>query len=239
MADQSASPGLQPMSLQSWSSGTFPPFCHVLTTRYPGEEGGSALAALLFGTAQPSGRMPVTTVAAITDLPPYLDLTMHTPPGRTHRYFTGVPIYPFGYGLTYGVVAYARVVVPASVRGGQVVAVSVDVVHQSGMAVEEVVQIYVALSSPAPRAPAPLSAPLQDLRAFLRVAVPVGGTVTAKLAFDVCELQLAVAGGVALVPGVYTLWAGGVSPTWRTPYTAVQGVGAPIATSFVVEGGSC
>jgi beta-glucosidase len=183
--------------------------------------------------------MPITTVAGPEDLPPYLDLTMQTPPGRTHRYFTKVPIYPFGYGLTYGLVEYVRLAIPSIVRAGQSVEVAVDVVHVSGLAVEEVVQVYVALVVPAQHAPVPLSPPRQDLRAFARVSVPVGGTVTAKLSFDACALQLAVAGGVALVSGEYTLWVGGVSPAWQTPYTSSQTVSAPASASFTVLTGAC
>ena len=69
--------------------------------RYPGEEGGTALANILFGATNPSGRMPITVVESIAQLPDYLDLHMGLAPGRTHRHFTGTPMYTFGYGLSY------------------------------------------------------------------------------------------------------------------------------------------
>ena len=71
----------------------------VLQCFYPGAEGGNALANILFGKTSPSGRLPVTFYRTTEDLPPFRDYSMEN---RTYKFFKGTPLYPFGYGLTYG-----------------------------------------------------------------------------------------------------------------------------------------
>ena len=71
----------------------------VLQAWYPGSQGGRAVAQVLFGEASPSGKLPVTFYRGVEDLPDFTDYAMA---GRTYRYYQGEPLYPFGYGLTYG-----------------------------------------------------------------------------------------------------------------------------------------
>ncbi len=71
----------------------------VLQCFYPGAQGGTALANVLFGKTSPSGRLPVTFYRSTEDLPPFRDYSMEN---RTYKFFKGTPLYPFGYGLTYG-----------------------------------------------------------------------------------------------------------------------------------------
>src|SRR4030095_15372946 len=70
----------------------------VIQAFYPGEEGGSALADVLFGDVSPAGRLPVTFPRSHTDLPPFDDYAMR---GRTYRYLEATPLFPFGFGLSY------------------------------------------------------------------------------------------------------------------------------------------
>jgi beta-glucosidase len=70
----------------------------VLFAWYPGEQGGMALADIIFGKVNPSGRLPVTFYKSVDDLPPFDDYSMK---GRTYKYFEGEPLFPFGYGLSY------------------------------------------------------------------------------------------------------------------------------------------
>ncbi|MGB6745766.1 MAG: glycoside hydrolase family 3 C-terminal domain-containing protein, partial [Terracidiphilus sp.] len=70
----------------------------ILDAWYPGEEGGTAVAQTLSGLNNPAGRLPVTFYKSVDQLPPFDDYAMK---GRTYRYFTGAPLYPFGYGLSY------------------------------------------------------------------------------------------------------------------------------------------
>lgn len=83
----------------------------VLMVWYPGYEGGSAIADALFGAYSPAGRLPVTIVTDESELPPVTDFIMSTAPGRTHRYYTGVPLYPFGFGAC---LSFCRVFVHAA-----------------------------------------------------------------------------------------------------------------------------
>ena len=75
----------------------------ILQAWYPGEAGGTALADVLFGDTNPSGRLPVTVYKSIADLPPFVDYAMAN---RTYRYFRGEPLYPFGHGLSYTTFEY-------------------------------------------------------------------------------------------------------------------------------------
>jgi beta-glucosidase len=80
----------------------------IVAAWYPGEEGGTALANVLFGVANPAGRLPVTFVKSVAQLPPFSDYSMK---GRTYRYLEEEPLYPFGYGLSYTKFHYADLTV--------------------------------------------------------------------------------------------------------------------------------
>ena len=72
----------------------------ILEAWYAGEEAGTAIVDALLGTAAPAGRLPVTIVSGLAELPLYTNTRLDTPPGRTHMYYTGTPLFPFGFGLT-------------------------------------------------------------------------------------------------------------------------------------------
>src|SRR5262249_10309497 len=115
---------------------------------YPGEEGGTALADVLFGDYNPAGRLPVTFYKSADQLPPFDDYRMA---GRTYRYFTGEPLFRFGDGLSYSSYAYSSLQVPKQVRAGQDISVRVRVTNVGKVPGDEVVQIYVKhLSSAVP-----------------------------------------------------------------------------------------
>ena len=82
----------------------------ILDAWYPGEEGGNAVAETLSGANNPAGRLPVTFYKNVEQLPHFEDYSMKA---RTYRYFTGTPLYPFGYGLSYTKFAYSGITVPA------------------------------------------------------------------------------------------------------------------------------
>jgi beta-glucosidase len=133
----------------------------ILEAWYPGQAGGTAIADVLFGDYNPGGRLPVTFYHSVADLPPFEDYSMA---GRTYRFFTGTPLYPFGYGLSYTTFGYARLrTSSATLRRGDTIRVSVDVTNTGARAGDEVVQLYVRhLGSKVPR-------PQMDLRGFRRV----------------------------------------------------------------------
>ena len=87
----------------------------IVEAWYPGQAGGDALADVLFGDYNPAGRLPVTFYKSAEQLPPFTDYSMK---GRTYRYFTGEPLFPFGFGLSYTTFSYAKPVSPGSVKTG-------------------------------------------------------------------------------------------------------------------------
>jgi beta-glucosidase len=121
----------------------------ILQAWYPGGEGGTAIADVLFGDYNPAGRLPVTFYKSVDQLPPFTDYSMQ---GRTYRYFKGEPLYPFGYGLSYTTFAYSNLRVKP-VKIGEPAKVTVDVTNAGEREGDEVVQLYltdVAASAPVP-----------------------------------------------------------------------------------------
>ena len=139
----------------------------ILQAWYPGQDGGTAVADVLFGDVNPSGKLPLTFYKSVDDLPPFEDYAMK---GRTYRYFTGEPLFAFGYGLGYSPV----VVKKARVRGSKVI---VKLVNRGKMDADEVVQLYV-------RRPSDTEGPLKTLRGFVRVKVKAGKRARISLPLD-------------------------------------------------------
>jgi beta-glucosidase len=128
---------------------------------YPGAEGGRAVADVLFGDVNPSGRLPITIYRAASDLPPFRNYDMR---GRTYRYFDGEPLYGFGYGLSYTTFRHSELGAVA----GTWAAASVLVQNTGTRAGDDVVQIYVV-----PRS-MPAYAPRRWLAGFTRVSLAPG-----------------------------------------------------------------
>jgi beta-glucosidase len=112
----------------------------IVSAGYPGQEGGHAVADVLFGDYNPAGRLPVTYYKSIDQLPPFDDYDMK---GRTYRYFKNEPLYPFGYGLSYTNFKYDDLELPEEVRAGKPVKVKVRVTNNGKLAGDEVVQLYI------------------------------------------------------------------------------------------------
>ncbi len=111
----------------------------VLQGWYPGEAGGTAIADVLSGAYNPSGRLPVTVYASAQDLPPFVDYRMA---GRTYRYFTGKPLYGFGYGLSYSQFSYSGLSAPATVKAGETATVTATVTNTGAVEGDEVAELY-------------------------------------------------------------------------------------------------
>ncbi|MCE5343088.1 MAG: glycoside hydrolase family 3 C-terminal domain-containing protein, partial [Eubacteriales bacterium] len=137
----------------------------VLEAWYPGEAGGTALARILFGEVSPSGRLPVTFYHGIADLPDFTDYAMRN---RTYRYFTGEPLFPFGYGLSYTRFMYSG----ATYANGEV---SVTVTNAGEVEADEVIQVYVKDHD------SPCAAANHSLCAFKRVTLGKGEKATVSL----------------------------------------------------------
>ena len=136
----------------------------ILQAWYPGQEGGPAIAEVLFGDVNPSGKLPVTFYRNIDQLPAFENYDMK---GHTYRYFEGEPLFPFGFGLSYTTFHYGK----AHVHGHSLV---IPVTNTGKVEGTEVVQLYV-------RRPDDAAGPRKTLRAFRRVSIPAGKTVKVSL----------------------------------------------------------
>jgi beta-glucosidase len=143
----------------------------ILEAWYGGEEGGHAIARTLSGKNNPAGRLPVTFYESLDQLPPFDDYSMKN---RTYRYFTGTPLYPFGYGLSYSKFEYSDFAVkPGS---GAKSEVSSRVKNVSARDGDEVVEFY--LQSPGAR----------ELRGFRRIHLKA--EESRRIAFDIDSAEL-------------------------------------------------
>jgi beta-glucosidase len=176
----------------------------IILAWYPGEQGGNALADIIFGRVSPAGRLPVTFYQSFADVPAYDNYAMK---GRTYRYFTGKVQYPFGYGLSYTSFAYEWQKMPANIRTVKdSISFSIKVKNTGGMDGDEVVQVYVEY-------PAIDRMPVKELKAFKRVHVTAGGEATVQISIPATDLQKwdLASRSWKLYPGTYTIFAGGNS----------------------------
>ncbi|WP_130620756.1 glycoside hydrolase family 3 C-terminal domain-containing protein [Dyella amyloliquefaciens] len=147
----------------------------IVLAWYPGQRGGNAVADVLFGAANPAGRLPVTFYKASEKLPAFDDYSMR---GRTYRYFEGTPLYPFGYGLSYTTFAYSGLALDqASVRTDGHLKVTLKVKNTGKRAGDEVVQLYLRPLHPRQ------SRAIRELHGFQRVSLAPGEE--RSVAFDV------------------------------------------------------
>jgi len=176
----------------------------ILAAWYPGQSGGTAIAQVLAGDHDPAGRLPVTFYRSTRDLPPYVSYSMQ---GRTYRYFKGVPLYPFGYGLSYTTFACADARLSATrLQAGGTLSVSAVVRNTGKRAGDEVVQAY--LDYPG----LPL-APRHALVGFRRVHLAPGASRRIDFELSPRALSSVDAAGVRSVePGSYRIFVGGGQP---------------------------
>jgi beta-glucosidase len=157
------------------------PYCDaIILAWYPGEQGGNALADILFGNISPSGRLPLTFYKSVKDLPEFTDYSMK---GRTYRYFKGVPAYPFGYGLSYTTFEYAWGQQPLEKYAlKDSIQFSVTVKNTGNFTSDEVIQAYIQY-------PGLERMPLKELKAFKKQSVMKGENSVFTLSIPVSELQ--------------------------------------------------
>jgi beta-glucosidase len=188
----------------------------VLEAWYPGEAGGQAIAGILFGDANPSGKLPVSLPRSMGQLPLFYN---YKPSGRSDDYvdLTGKPLFSFGFGLSYTMFAYrALEISPASARPIEKVTVSLEVQNTGSLAGDEVVQLYVhdKLAS--------VARPVKELKAFQRVSLQPGETCHVRLEVDVHDLGLYDAGLDYLVePGEFDIMVGSSSEDIRLKGTLI------------------
>ena len=168
----------------------------IIQAWYGGEQGGRALAGVLFGDVNPSGKLPITFYKSVDQLPDFLDYRMTN---RTYRYFKDEPLYPFGYGLSYTTFVYGK----PKFKNGQL---TVSVKNTGSREGTEVVQVYI-------RRPADTDGPLKTLRGYSRVTLKPGESrdVTIALPRERFELWDAKTNTMRVVPDQYELFVGSSS----------------------------
>ena len=181
----------------------------ILEAWYPGQSGGLAIANVLTGKTNPSGRLPLTFYKSVDDLPPFGDYRMD---GRTYRYFSGQPVYPFGFGLSYTRFDYAPLKVePVQADAGQGLRVTTTVRNVGARAGDEVAQLYLNF----PTAP---GAPRVALRGFQRVSLKPGEAKAVTFSLSPRDLSSVDAEGMRQVTtGRYKVSVGSGQPDTGVP----------------------
>lgn len=150
----------------------------IMDAWYPGEQGGNAVAAVLFGDENPAGRLPLTFYASMDDLLPFHDYDVSK--GRTYQYFKGKPLYPFGYGLSYTSFGYHDLQLTTSKER---IDVSFNLENTGKMDGDEVVQVYVKMPESG------ITLPLKQLKGFKRVHLVKGHSEKISIAIDKAQLR--------------------------------------------------
>jgi beta-glucosidase len=145
-----------------WAADNIPA---IVEAWYGGQSAGDAVADVLFGDYNPSGKMPVTVYRSTRDLPSFTDYSMRN---RTYRYYGGTPLYPFGHGLSYTSFSHRTVSSPKQIEQGKPIRIKMRVTNTGKRAGEEVVQLYVTWRNRKP------FMPYRELRGFRRVNLRPG-----------------------------------------------------------------
>lgn len=177
----------------------------IIEAWYPGEEGGTAIADVIFGDYNPGGRLPVTFYRSINDLPPFTDYDME---GHTYRYFRKRALYPFGYGLSYTTFAYNNLRLSSrTIKPGQPLTVQADVRNTGNVAGDEVAQLYLR------DVQASVPVPLRQLAGFQRVHLQPGESATISFTIDARQMCIVGDSGAYVVePGAFEVSVGGGQP---------------------------
>ncbi len=179
----------------------------VLLAGYGGQQGGNAVADVIFGDYNPAGRLPVTYYKSIEQIPAFENYDMA---GKTYRYFTQEPLYPFGYGLSYTTFSYGDVVIPANVPAGEKVTVKVTVTNTGMAEGEEVVQLYLTdEKASTPR-------PVRQLEGFSRINLKPGESKVVEFSLEPRQFSIINRKSKRVIePGYFTVAIGGKQPGFK------------------------
>jgi beta-glucosidase len=197
----------------------------VIFAWYPGESGGQAVADIIFGDVVPSGKLPITFPASTSQLPPYEDYSMK---GRTYRYMTEKPLYPFGFGLSYTKFRFDSINLSSSeVSTGGKVKVTIMVANIGKFDADEVVQIYVSKDGRTE------DEPISSLRGFCRVFIPAGSSKKVEFEISASVFETVNAQGeYKLLPGSYSVIAADAAPV---PVSVEKGAPAPVSAKITIK----
>ena len=191
----------------------------ILWVWYPGQEGGNAVADVIFGNEVPSGKLPLTFPVSADQLPDYEDYSMVE---RTYRYMTSKPLYPFGYGLSYTDFRFNDLHLDREeIAADESLTLSVEVKNSGEYAADEVVQLYVSVPD------AEGNQPLWSLKNFERVELKKGTSTTVSFKLDRDDLeQFNNEGKTEVAAGTYTVHIGNASPGERSDELGARVVSA-------------
>lgn len=185
----------------NWANDNVPA---ILTAGYPGQQGGNAIADVLFGDYNPAGRLAVTYYKSVDQLPDFENYDMK---GRTYRYFHKKPLYPFGFGLSYTKFKYGNIQLPASISSEKEFEVAIDVTNIGKRDGDEVVELYLKdEKASTPR-------PIWQLEGFERINLKKGETKTVH--FKITPRQLSLINNKdqrVIESGWFTISVGGKQP---------------------------
>ncbi|WP_035659043.1 beta-glucosidase [Flavobacterium seoulense] len=189
----------------NWANDNVPA---ILTAGYPGQQGGNAIADVLFGDYNPAGRLPVTYYKSVDQLPDFENYDMK---GRTYRYFDKKPLYPFGFGLSYTKFKYSNIQIPTNITTEKDFEVTVDVTNAGDRDGDEVVELYLKdEKASTPR-------PIWQLEGFERIHLKKGETKTVN--FKITPRQLSMINKKdqrVIESGWFTIAVGGKLPDGST-----------------------
>ncbi len=184
----------------NWESENIPA---ILEAWYPGQEGGAAIADVLFGDYNPAGRLPVTFYKSVNQLPPFEDYSME---GRTYKYLRSEPLYHFGFGLSYTSFKYSNMVSRDEIMADEALKVSVDVTNSGRLDGDEVIQLYVSHLNKQ-------NSPIRSLQGFKRVHLKSGESKTVE--FNILPEQFGLfhpEHNLVVYPGQVKISVGGSQP---------------------------
>ncbi|MCP9753456.1 glycoside hydrolase family 3 C-terminal domain-containing protein [Ferruginibacter sp. HRS2-29] len=184
----------------------------IVNAWYGGQSAGTALADVLFGDYNPAGRLPVTFYRSDNDLAGFSNYSMAN---RTYRYFKGDALYPFGYGLSYTTFQYDNLLVPATIKAGKSVSVSVQVTNTGKKDGEEVVELYVANQNTGIRSP------LRSLKGFQRISLKAGESKKVDFSLTADDLSVVDVNGLLKpLKGKIAISVGGGQPGVKNSTTS-------------------
>jgi len=181
----------------------------VLYAWYPGERGGDAVADIIFGNVSPSGKLPITFPRSVDQLPPYEDYSMK---GRTYKYMTESPMYPFGFGLGYSILEWESPVISSStIKKVNTFKISVRIKNTGSFDADEVVQLYLTIENNKEQLP------ISALVDFKRIALKKGENTVVTFSIPYQEFAYINSEGEKIQhKGKATVTIGNASPGERS-----------------------
>lgn len=188
----------------------------IIEAWYPGEQGGRAIADVLFGDFNPSGRLPITFYNGIEQLPDFLDYSMEN---RTYRYLKQKPLYPFGYGLSFTSFKYSNLkIIPQKVKPKDIVTVSVEIENSGNYDGFEIIQLYLKKLSSS------TTLPIRELKGFKKIYLKKNKKLTVSFKLTHKNYSIIIDDGVSTIEqGEFLVSVGGSQPDYKNDQDMLYG----------------